>query len=163
VNPVQLVRVALDGADVIWKGYVADLSDSDLLVRPVPGANHIAWQMGHLIWSENWFINGIWPGSMPALPDGFGERYARDKSGVDDPAAFETKADLLKIFEQQRAGTLAALERLRDEELDQPGPEPSRAYFPTVASVLVGLASHWTMHAGQWAIVRRKLGKPPLF
>jgi len=22
---------------------------------------------------------------------------------------------------------------------------------------------HWLMHAGQWAVVRRKLGKPPLF
>jgi hypothetical protein len=23
--------------------------------------------------------------------------------------------------------------------------------------------SHWMMHAGQWAVLRRKLGRPPLF
>ena len=31
---------------------LADLSDADLFVRPVPGANHIAWQLGHLIIQE---------------------------------------------------------------------------------------------------------------
>ena len=31
---------------------VSDLSDADLLVRPVPQANHIAWQLGHLILQE---------------------------------------------------------------------------------------------------------------
>lgn len=163
MKPAELIRVAMDGADVIWKGYVADLSDADLLVRPVPGANHINWQIGHLIWSENWLVDGVWPGSMPALPEGFGERYARDRAGVDDRAAFATKEELLRVFDEQRAGTLAALERLRDEDLPKPGPEASRAYFPTVASVLVGIPSHWTMHAGQWAVTRRKLGKPPLF
>jgi hypothetical protein len=29
--------------------------------------------------------------------------------------------------------------------------------------VLLLVPSHCLMHAGQWAIVRRKLGKPPLF
>ena len=29
--------------------YVQDLADADLLLRPVPGINHIAWQLGHLI------------------------------------------------------------------------------------------------------------------
>ena len=163
MKAADLVRVAFDGSDVIWRGYVADLSDADLLVRPVPGANHINWQIGHLIASENGFVTGIWPGSMPSLPGGFTERYGRDRAAIDDPAAFATKDELMRIFEEQRAGTLAALERLREEDLPQPGPEASRSYFPTVASVLLGIPAHWTMHAGQWAVIRRKLGKPPLF
>ena len=28
---------------------IDDLSDSDLMVRPAPGCNHIAWQLGHMI------------------------------------------------------------------------------------------------------------------
>lgn len=29
--------------------YLDDLTDGDLLIRPVPGMNHVAWQLGHLI------------------------------------------------------------------------------------------------------------------
>ena len=32
---------------------VSDLSDAELLVRPVPQANHIAWQLGHLILQDS--------------------------------------------------------------------------------------------------------------
>ena len=52
---------------------------------------------------------------------------------------------------------------MSDADFDQPGPEPMRAYCPTVGSVFTLQGTHWMMHAGQWAIVRRKLGKPPLF
>src|SRR5271170_7679494 len=31
---------------------LADFSDADMLVRPCPGANHAAWQLGHLTAAE---------------------------------------------------------------------------------------------------------------
>ncbi len=38
-----------------------------------------------------------------------------------------------------------------------------REYAPTVGVVLMLLATHFLMHAGQFVPIRRKLGKPPLF
>jgi hypothetical protein len=32
-----------------------------------------------------------------------------------------------------------------------------------VGVVLLMLGAHWTVHAGQFVPIRRKLGKPPLF
>ncbi len=46
------LKTALLSTQNITAMYLADLSDEDILVRPVPGANHIAWQLGHLIHSE---------------------------------------------------------------------------------------------------------------
>jgi hypothetical protein len=75
-------------------------------------------------------------------------------------AAFDSKADLLKQFEAQRAGTLAALARTDDADFDR---QTGVAYAPTVAAMFELQGSHWLMHAGQWAVVRRSLGRPPLF
>ena len=56
----------------------------------------------------------------------------------------------------------AALERLTSADLDRPSPEKFRQFWPTLGDLFAIEAGHWLMHAGQWAVLRRKLGKPPL-
>jgi hypothetical protein len=119
--------------------------------------------MGHLISSEHQMINGVCPGSMPVLPDGFAERYTKETATSDDAAAFDSKAELRQLLEDQREGTLKALAGQSDEDLSKPAPEEMQAYAPTVADVFSLQGGHWMMHAGQWAIIRRQLGRPPLF
>src|SRR5262249_35490765 len=51
----EVVRTSLDMDLQLLGMLLADLSDADLLVRPVPGANHIAWQMGHYLVAETSF------------------------------------------------------------------------------------------------------------
>jgi hypothetical protein len=65
------IKVGIDTADFLVKGYLTDLSDSELMVRAAPGINHINWQLGHLITSEHGMIEQCLPGSMPPLPAGF--------------------------------------------------------------------------------------------
>jgi hypothetical protein len=143
--------------------YLADLTDADLLVRPAPGCNHIAWQLGHLIQAEHGMLEGASPGSMPKLPEGFKEKHSKEKAASDNPKDFLTKNEYLKLFQQQRAATLALLDKVTEADLDKPAPEAMRSYCPTVGSIFTMQGTHWLMHAGQWAIIRRKLGKPPLF
>jgi hypothetical protein len=113
-----------------------------------------------LINSEVGLISGVCPGQAAELPPGFAEQHAKDKCGVDDPAQFRTKQEYLDLFDQVRAGTLAALERLPEADLDKPSPESLRKRFPTVGAVLNLVATHPMMHAGQFVVVRRQLGKP---
>jgi uncharacterized damage-inducible protein DinB len=159
----EALKLGIDMGDMVAMAYLQDLTDEQLMQRPHPGCNHLKWQIGHLIVSERSIIEGVAPGSMPALPDGFAERYTKDTAKSDDPSAFDSKEDLLQAYQAQRAGTLAALSKLADEELDKPGPEAMRSYAPTVAAAFSLQGSHWLMHAGQWAVLRRQLGKPPLF
>jgi hypothetical protein len=100
------------------------------------------------------------PGTMPPLPAGFAEKYTKDTATSDNAASFLKKAELLKVFEEQRAGTLKALEKQSDADLDKP---TGVAYAPTVGAMFSMQGTHWVMHAGQWAVVRRQLGRKPLF
>ena len=100
---------------------------------------------------------------MPSLPDGFAEKHSKEASSSDDRSAFCTKQEYVELMDQQRAGTIALLDRLSDEELEQPAPEKIQQFGATVGAVIGGQASHWMMHAGQWVIVRRQMGKGPLF
>ena len=63
-----------------------------------------------------------------------------------------------------RAGTFKALDTVKETDFDKPAPETVPRLLPDHrARSFCCSRQHWLMHAGQWAIVRRKLGKPPLF
>lgn len=160
MNACEAIQLSLDSSQFVALTYLSDLKDEDLFVRPHPACNHIAWQLGHLISSEHQMIEAIQPGSMPPLPEGFAARYTKEAARSDDRMQFDTKEMLLKQFEIQRKGTLAALQGASPAKLAEPGPEAMRDYAPTVADVFSLQGGHWMMHAGQWVVVRRKLGLP---
>ena len=157
------IRHSLALPDMVVRMYLDDLTDEELFVRPGEDLNHIAWQLGHLIASENFHIEQIATDSMPPLPEGFREQHSKETAGIDDPTRFLRKENYLELMEQQRTGTLAILDQLSDDELMAPSPESINYFGPTVGAIFAGESAHWLMHAGQWAVIRRKLGRPPLF
>src|SRR3954471_18249379 len=93
-------RYLLDANPKMVHMYLSDLSDEDLLVRPAPGANHIAYQMGHLIVGEVGFFHKGIPGvKSPELPAGFADLYGPDKAANDAPTGYKTKAEYLALFD----------------------------------------------------------------
>src|SRR6266542_4353524 len=58
----EALKAAPKSTQDIVDMYLGDLSDADFLVRPVPSANNIAWQLGHLITSEVWLMKDL-PGA----------------------------------------------------------------------------------------------------
>lgn len=160
MTPQTAIRLSLDTGHMVFSAYLEGLSDADLMRRASPGINHINWQVGHLIVAEHQMVEKACPGSMPALPAGFAEKYAKETAVSDDASGFCSKAELLKVAAEQRAATVAALEKLTAAELDR---ETGIPYAPTVGAVMSLQGSHALMHAGQWAVVRRQLGHPPLF
>jgi hypothetical protein len=163
MNSAEAIRLAIDSGQMISLAYLGDLTDADFLHRPHPGCNHIAWQMGHLIASEHQMIEGVAPGSMPDLPTGFAGKYTKETAALDDAAAFHSKQELMELFEHIRAATLAALAQISDDDLDKASPEEMHSYAPTVGAAFSLQGGHWLMHAGQWAVIRRQLGREPLF
>lgn len=156
------LQQGIELAHFVVRAYVGDLSDAELLTRPVPGANHAAWQLGHLITATVHMLEAIGQ-PAPSLPQGFAEKYTRETADRDEPGQFATKEECLALADQMREASLAAVRNTPDSTLDAPGPEAMRDYAPTVGSVLLLLGSHWLMHAGQFTVLRRKLGRPVLF
>lgn len=158
----QVIQDVVATAERICQNYLADLSDADLLVRPVPGANHIAWQLGHLICSEYRIANVITANKMPPLPAGFMEKYTKDTAKLDEAAAFHVKDEYLRLHKEQQKAFLNLLRDIPEGELDRPTPDQLKMLGPKQVNLWIMLGMHWLMHAGQWAVVRRKLGRPVL-
>ncbi|MGN6369384.1 MAG: DinB family protein [Phycisphaerae bacterium] len=141
---------------------LGDMSDADLLVRPVQNANHANWQLGHLAVAETNML-GMCGIPMPALPAGVAEKYSKEAAKSDDPAAFLKKDQLLGLLQSVRNASVAWVKSAFEEQLEAATAEKLRGFAPTVRDLLAALTGHDAMHMGQIQVIRRKLGKPILF
>jgi hypothetical protein len=158
------IKTALSGTQQLMGWYLGDLTDADIVERPVPSANHIAWQLGHLTASEVMLVKEELPdAAYPALPAGFAEKHTKETSTVNPPRNFCSKAEYLDLFNKVRSATLATVEKLTEAELDRPAIGRMAQFAPRLGDVLLLVSNHTLMHAGQFTVVRRKLGKRILF
>ena len=160
MSPKDALKLNIDMSDMIINSYIGDLSDADIFVRPVPGMNHIAWQLGHLIASEREFVEKVKPGSCPQLPAGFAEAHTKETAKIDDPAKFYPLSKYQDLWKAQRAATLSVLAAVPEADLEKTDPEKFPEWAPNVASLLAMAGTHALMHCGQFVAVRRQRGKP---
>ncbi|MCB0353810.1 MAG: DinB family protein [Bdellovibrionales bacterium] len=158
---VDHVRSSIELPERVVDSYLKDLASAELLIRPHPKANHMAWQLGHLLVSETKHLRAIREGSMSPLSPEFVSKHSKERCS--DDTGFLTKEEYVHRILLQRGEIRDLLLTLSDDELLTPSPESIRYLGPTVACVFTGNASHWMMHVGQWAVVRRLLEKPILF
>jgi hypothetical protein len=142
---------------------LTDITPAEMLLRPVPEANHIAWQFGHLILSERHLVEAASPGSMPPLPEGFAQRHGKEAATSDKPGDFLSKEDYFRTAKEIRAGTLQVLEKLSADDFDKPATGRVPPFVKRVGDCFTMIGPHWAAHTGQWVVLRRKLGRPRLF
>src|SRR3954454_12302880 len=142
----ELIVQTLEQNLGMLKMTLADFSDADMLVRPTPGANHAAWQLGHLAGSEASLINTCAPGAVPELPESFTKRFSKETASVDDPAAFPKKAELLDAMEKTRAATIQWVKGLSPADLDKPTPESFHRFATTLGHLAMMHGTHVMMH-----------------
>lgn len=160
MNAKDVIRHTMQQSDFIANSYLNDLSDDELFIRPVPGMNHLAWQLGHLIWAERWFMEAVQPGASPALPGGFDDLYNKEGATSDDRSKFRSKQEYIALWKAQRAATEKILDSLPESRLDEQSPEAMRSFVPTVGAMFNMVGVHPLMHVGQWVAVRRRQKKP---
>jgi uncharacterized damage-inducible protein DinB len=163
MNAKDAIKTALTGTQFMLGRYLEDLSDADLLVRPVANANHIAWQLGHLAAAERQLGAQIPGAAYPELPAGWAEQHNKNTASNDPPKGFATKAEYLAQLNKGRDATLAALTKMNDADLDKPTEGSMKPFAPTIGALMILMSNHTLMHLGQFSCVRRKLGKPVLF
>ena len=75
---------------------------------------------------------------------------------------------VMKLVEQGKLELDTPVEKylkrwhLPESEFDKPAPEDFRSFCPTMGDMFTLIATHPMMHAGQFVVVRRQLGKPIL-
>ncbi len=162
MNAKDAIRSSANLSTMVLKTYISDLDDADLMRRPGEGCNHLAWQLGHLISSEVQLLDRVAPGQGTELPAGFADAHSKEACNNDGPAGFHGKQTYVELFDKVRAASLAALDAYAPSDFDNPAPEDFREFCPTMGDMFTLIATHPMMHAGQFVIVRRQLGKPIL-
>ncbi len=71
-----------------------------------------------------------------------------------------TKAQYLEWYKKSRDNLVKTIDKASDKDLEAPVQGRLSQMFPTVGHILMLMANHPMMHAGQFVVVRRKLGKP---
>ena len=154
------IAYAITTSQILLDSFLKDLSGEDYLHRPVAGANCAAWIVGHLVLTDRSALGRLGVKDLPALPEGFEQRFARDERA---PAAadYGDVSVLRPLWNQHRELLAQAVRNLPDAQFQQPLEQP-RPLFKTVGEMAHFMAIHATMHAGQISTIRRSLGRPPL-
>ena len=150
----------LTAAGALLERFTADLTPKDYLHRPCAGGNCAAWIVGHLVLTERSALGRFNVTDLPALPEGFEKRFARDEEA---PRAqdYGDVTQLVPLFKRHRAMLIEAVKRATPAQLGERLEKP-HPMFATVGERANFMAVHVTMHAGQISIIRRTLGRPPL-
>jgi hypothetical protein len=131
---------------------------------PPGGVSHVAWQAGHIAFSEYilalWRIRGEQPKDNALFSPEFKRLFGADSVPQAEPAypPNEIRAALDRVHEQ----VLRELPDLGEAELAQPLPDP-HPYATTTLRALLWCAHHEMLHAGQIGLLRRHLGYPPMW
>lgn len=163
MNAKDALKIPLTSTQNLVGWYVGDLTDQDLTVRPVPNANNIAWQLGHLIEGEVALGADLPGATYPELPSSLKGQYDKKTAATGPAGGYLTKNQYVDWFNKVRAATIANVDRLSDADLDKPNTGGMAKFAPLYADLIVLLANHALMHAGQFTVVRRALNKPILF
>ncbi len=116
-------------ADVVQKSFemlawhLADFSDADMLVRPVPNANHAAWQVAHLANFAVMQAAVVSGGEKLTLPENFAKSQGPEAAKSDDPGSFPSKAELLGLMQGAVNVQVAAIGKLSSDDLAKPAPK----------------------------------------
>ena len=138
----------------------------DFFIEPLPvRANHVNWQLGHLIGAESFMVSLRWAESASQPPAGFRGSIQSKQTSIRlmIRAQFAKKRFYVSLvsFDFACAATVPNLAKnAKPEDLDKPGPERLQRLAPTVGHTILLAALHTNMHLGQIQVLRRKLGKP---
>jgi hypothetical protein len=161
MTPMEVIANEIENSPGMMQMHLADFSEAEMLKRPVPGANHVTWQLGHLIKADANL--GKLLGANVAIPEQYHELFGKEMSKSDDASKFPKKAELLAKLKEGRATVAQAVRKMDPAKLNDPSPENMRKFFPTIGSVVLLYNQHSAMHVGQIQVLRRALGKPVLF
>ncbi|QDU36786.1 DinB superfamily protein [Maioricimonas rarisocia] len=144
---------------------IRDLDEGLWFRQPAEGVTHITWQIGHITVSQHSLclrrIHGQRPEDESLIPAGFRELFGKGSTPVVDAAAYPTVDAIRKVFDDVHAAALSVCGDLTDDVLDEAVAPPHPAFSNKFGAIRFA-AEHELIHAGQIALLRRLMGRPPL-
>lgn len=146
----QLVLMMMDG-----------LKPEEFERQPCPGANCLAWIIGHLTLTDRRSLTVLGATAFPSLPEGFEALFTTTRTVAGTQSGFPESTLLLELFNSHRQALIERVQQFDPARLAEPSPV-QRPLFSTYHEMLLFLGLHTSMHVGQISTIRRFLGYAPL-
>jgi DinB superfamily len=147
------------------KMFLVGLTPDEWFWHPPELTTHVAWQIAHLSVAQYRLclerIRGRTAADDAFMPVSFVDRFQLGSKPAAGAENNPPQAEIERIFDAVHERSLAELAARTDEEMDVPLEQP-RPMFKTKLGAVEWCAQHEFVHAGQIAILRRLMGKPPL-
>jgi hypothetical protein len=142
-----------------------DIADDQWFSAIGDGLTHVAWQVGHLASAQYSLClartRGAQPEDEQLIPADFREHFRKGSTPHGDATGYPSPQEIREVAAAVHARALDELPRLSEDLLDVPIENP-HPVFSTRYGALIFCPEHEFLHAGQIALIRRWLGKPPL-
>ena len=136
---------------------VADLSEQQMVEQPANAPNHGTWTLGHVIFSCQGIAAEL--GTEQWLPDDWEARFGYGSTPSSDPSRYPDKSEMLLLLTDAANRLRHTLLATDESVLERPLPDES---LPAMRHLLIQVVvGHTAYHAGQLAVWRPAIGKPP--
>jgi len=160
----------LTDALVFARDYTLSLVDtipqSNWFQMPFGCPSHVAWQVGHLALAEARLVyDRVCCGRSQdgLLPAEFHTLFGRTSIPDPDSAKHAPAAEIRAVFDRVHEATIKGLRDLVDSQLDEMAIGPTHRFCRTKFEFLRWCGDHEMMHAGQIGLIRRMLGREPVW
>jgi hypothetical protein len=144
---------------------LTDVDDEQWFTSVGDGLTHVGWQVGHLATAQYSLclarIRGPQTDDERLISTKFRECFRKGSTPQADAAKYPSPGEIREVAARVHAQALAELPGLPEEQLDVPIENP-HPLFKTRFGALIFCPEHELIHAGQIALMRRLMGKPPL-
>lgn len=132
---------------------------------PAELPTHVAWQVGHMAYSQYGLlmfrIRGRNPDDLDLIPGPFRKTYGRGTTPKPDPTKQPTPAELLERLNRVHQLAMNELSQIDPAVLLEPIDMPY-AVYPIKLGAVLFCPMHEQIHAGQIGILRRAMGLEPM-
>ncbi len=168
MSSISRIELALDrirASRNFTQSFLKDLTAAEWYWSPAELTTHVAWQVGHLAVAQyNLCLRRIrdrTTADEALIPDGYLDAFKLGSQPAADRAKVPPLDEINRVFEAVYQQALAELAGHSDAEFDQPVEQP-HPVFKTKLGAIEWCSQHELVHAGQIALLRRLMGKPPL-
>lgn len=142
------------------------IAPGDWFRQPAEGVTHLAWQVGHLAMAEYRLclerVRGERPEDATLISPEQLKLWSKGSTPDPNPASNPSPEETLAVFHRVHTQALTELAPLTDAQLDETILKPHRL-FTQKYHALLWCANHEFLHAGQIGLLRRLLGREPLW
>lgn len=154
---LDAVRAPFELSSRLFLNALADLDEVDATARPNGHTNSVAFIAGHVVESRAWTARLL--GADVPAPFGGVLEHAMT---IEDVAAIPRLDAVRATWPDVTASLMAALDRLRPDQLEAAAPQRFPGVPETLGGALVFLGHHEAYHIGQLGLLRKFLGLPAM-